>query len=50
MLAPIAWLVSSSFQSEREIVSKPPHWIPHGADRSTNFAAIFTAQGQDGHL
>ena len=28
VLAPIAWLVSSSFQSEREIISKPPHWIP----------------------
>ena len=28
VLAPIAWLVSSSFQNEREIVSKPPHWIP----------------------
>ena len=29
VLAPIAWLVSSSFQSEAEITSKPPHWIPH---------------------
>lgn len=41
ILAPMAWLVSSSFQSEREIVSKPPHWIPHEPTLS-NFDAIFT--------
>ena len=43
VLAPIAWLVSSSFQSEAEITSVPPHWIPH---RPTveNFAAIFQAR------
>jgi multiple sugar transport system permease protein len=43
VLAPIAWLVSSSVQSEREIISKPPHWIP---DKPTlqNFAAIFAAK------
>lgn len=42
ILLPVTWLVSSSFQNEREIVSKPPHWIPH---RPTveNFAAIFFA-------
>ena len=27
-LAPVLWLVSSSMQTEREIVSVPPHWIP----------------------
>src|SRR3982074_940336 len=43
VLAPIAWLVSSSFQSEREIISKPPHWIPQPPTLS-NFAAIFTAR------
>jgi multiple sugar transport system permease protein len=42
ILAPIAWLVSSSFQSEREIVSKPPHWIPR-EPTLTNFQAIFTS-------
>jgi multiple sugar transport system permease protein len=43
VLAPIAWLVSSSFQNEREIISKPPHWIP---DTPTleNFRAIFAAK------
>jgi multiple sugar transport system permease protein len=43
VLMPVAWLVSSSFQTEREIVSKPPHWIP---DQPTlqNFAAIFSAE------
>ena len=42
VLAPVAWLLSSSFQSEREIVSRPPHWI---AQKPTlaNFAAIFSA-------
>lgn len=40
VLAPIFWLVSSSVQTEREIVSIPPHWIP---DHPTlqNFKAIF---------
>lgn len=40
VLGPIAWLVSSSVQSEREIASVPPHWIP---DRPTldNYRAIF---------
>jgi multiple sugar transport system permease protein len=42
LLAPMAWLVSSSLQSEREIVSKPPHWIPH-EPTVANFAAIFTS-------
>lgn len=40
VLAPIAWLISSSVQSEAEITSVPPHWIP---DEPTleNFTAIF---------
>jgi multiple sugar transport system permease protein len=42
-LAPVVWLVSSSFQNEHEIVSKPPHWIPHEPTLQ-NFAAIFTAK------
>lgn len=40
VLAPIAWLVSSSFQSEAEITSVPPHWIPEQPTLE-NFAAIF---------
>ena len=42
VLAPVAWMLSSSFQSEREIVSRPPHWI---AQKPTlaSFAAIFSA-------
>jgi multiple sugar transport system permease protein len=43
VLAPITWLVSSSFQNEREIISKPPHWIP-GAPTLENFRAIFAAK------
>jgi multiple sugar transport system permease protein len=46
ILAPMAWLLSSSFQSEREIVSKPPHWIPH-EPTIENFAAIFAAKEKD---
>ncbi len=42
-LSPIVWLVSSSLQNEREIVSKPPHWIPHKLTLA-NFAAIFQAR------
>jgi len=42
-LAPVAWLVTSSFQNEREIISKPPHWIPHEPTME-NFAAIFAAK------
>ena len=45
VLAPIAWLVSSSLQSEAEITSKPPHWLPHHPT-TENFAAIFTARDQ----
>ena len=43
VLAPIVWLVSSSFQSEHEIISKPPHWIPK-APTLQNFSAIFAAK------
>lgn len=42
VLGPIAWLVSSSMQSEREIVSVPPHWIPD-APTLDNYRAIFAA-------
>jgi len=42
VLAPVAWMVSSSFQSEAEITSKPPHWIPH-EPTTENFRAIFEA-------
>ncbi len=40
VLAPVAWLLSSSLQQERELTSIPPHWIP---DHPTlqNFRAIF---------
>ena len=41
VLAPVAWMVSSSFQPETEITSVPPHWIPH-APTLENFRAIFT--------
>lgn len=45
VLAPIAWLVSSSVQSEAEITSVPPHWIP---DKPTleNFSAIFKTSSE----
>ena len=43
VLAPVAWLVSSSFQPEAEITSRPPHWIPHQPTLE-NFEAIFTAK------
>lgn len=42
VLAPVAWLVSSSFQSEAEITSVPPHWLP-SEPTAENFRAIFTA-------
>ena len=45
VLAPIAWLVSSSFQSEAEITSVPPHWIPHQPTLE-NFTTIFTAKNK----
>jgi multiple sugar transport system permease protein len=43
MLAPVAWLVSSSFHGEAEITSRPPHWIPHQPTLE-NFEAIFQAR------
>jgi multiple sugar transport system permease protein len=42
LLGPIVWLVSSSVQTEAEIVSVPPHWIPD-APTLQNFEAIFFA-------
>jgi multiple sugar transport system permease protein len=45
VLAPIGWLLSSSFQSEAEITSVPPHWVPH-QPTSENFAAIFESREQ----
>ena len=49
VLAPIAWLVSSSFQSEHEIISKPPHWIPQ-APTAAELRRDLRRQGQDRHL
>jgi multiple sugar transport system permease protein len=43
VLAPVAWLLSSSFQGEAEITSRPPHWIPHRPTLE-NFEAIFQAR------
>jgi len=41
-LGPFLWLLSSSFQTETEIVSRPPHWIPHEPTLD-NYTAIFGA-------
>ena len=43
VLAPVAWLVSSSLQRDAEITSRPPHWVPHQPTLE-NFAAIFEAR------
>ncbi len=43
ILAPVAWLLSSSFQGEAEITSRPPHWIPREPTLE-NFEAIFQAR------
>ncbi len=43
VLAPVAWLASSAFQSEAEITSVPPHWIPH-QPTTHNFTAIFSSE------
>lgn len=45
VMAPIGWLVSSSFQPESEITSVPPHWVPHEPTMD-NFNAIFNAKEQ----
>ena len=39
---PVAWLVSSSLQSEAEITAVPPNWLPP-APTLANFDAIFTS-------
>ncbi|MDF0602080.1 carbohydrate ABC transporter permease [Psychromarinibacter sp. C21-152] len=46
VLAPVAWLVSSSIQTEAEIVSVPPHWIPEEPTLQ-NFRAIFKATEEE---
>lgn len=43
VLAPVAWLLSSSFQGEAEITSRPPHWLPQRPTLA-NFTAIFQAR------
>lgn len=43
VLAPVAWLVSSSVQQESEITSRPPHWLPQQPTLE-NFEAIFAAK------
>src|ERR1700733_9928867 len=50
VMAPIGWLVSSSLQSEAEVTSVPPHWVPH-MPTIGNFAAIFKSgdQADDSH-
>ncbi len=45
VLAPIGWLLSSSFQSEAEITSVPPHWVPEQPTME-NFAAIFKSSNE----
>lgn len=39
-LAPFAWMIVSSFQTEREVASVPPHWLPHEPTLA-NFRNIF---------
>jgi multiple sugar transport system permease protein len=39
---PVAWLVSSSLQSEAEITAVPPNWLPPDPTLA-NFDAIFTS-------
>jgi multiple sugar transport system permease protein len=43
VLSPVAWLLSSSFQGDAEITSRPPHWIAHQPTLE-NFEAIFQAR------
>jgi multiple sugar transport system permease protein len=45
VLAPVAWLVSSSVQQESEITSRPPQWIPRQPTLE-NFEAIFAAEAK----
>jgi multiple sugar transport system permease protein len=45
LLAPFYWLFASSFQTEREIASIPPHWLPHEPTLE-NFQAIFEREQQ----
>jgi len=46
MLAPFAWLIISSFQTEREIVSVPPHWMPRQPTLE-NYQALFNPPKSD---
>ncbi len=45
VLGPFVWLASSSIQTEREIISVPPHWVPEDPTL-LNFKAIFLAQSE----
>jgi len=44
--SPFLWLIISSFQTEREIVSVPPHWIPQKPTLE-NYQALFDPPKSD---
>ncbi len=46
VLAPVAWLVSSSLQQEAALTSVPPQWIPKDP-HVDNFRIIFSAEDQE---
>lgn len=46
MTAPFLWLMISSVQSEREIVSVPPHWVPQEPTLE-NYSALFNPPKSD---
>jgi multiple sugar transport system permease protein len=46
-LAPFSWLVLTSFMSEQEAMSVPPHWIPERATLA-NYATFVSPSGTRG--
>ncbi|HYF75557.1 MAG TPA: hypothetical protein VD973_00340, partial [Symbiobacteriaceae bacterium] len=46
MTSPFLWLIISSFQTEREIVSVPPHWVPQEPTLE-NYSALFNPPKND---
>jgi multiple sugar transport system permease protein len=46
LLAPPAWMLTSSLSPDRELMARPPHWIPE-APTASHYRTLFQLPGRD---
>jgi multiple sugar transport system permease protein len=46
LLAPPAWMLLSSLSPDRELMARPPHWLPH-APTTGHYRTLFQLSGTD---